>query len=212
MDHLLSKPLLDYITAVSSNEPPLLKNLRAKATATLGIDMTCGPLVGGLLHLLVKLQRAATCLELGTFAGYSALQIASALGQDGKLITCEVEPKHADFAQRFFDQSPHGHKIFLKRDEAKQTIAQLQDKFDFIFIDADKANYPEYYDLLVPKLKPNGLMVVDNALWKGEVVSPENRRAMAIDTLNRKASEDARVQTLMLPIRDGLLLIYNRHA
>ncbi len=204
----LSLALEEYILATSSPESPLLKNLRHETTHTIGMgNMLCGPIEGMLLQLLVKLSGAKLCLELGTFTGYSALQIAAGLPVEGKLITCEVEPIHAAFAKRYFDKSPHGHKIEIRLGEAQQTILELNHDFDFIFIDADKANYPLYYDLLIPKLKSKGLMVVDNALWRGEVVTPNNARAKAIDALNQKARNDNRVQTLMLPIRDGMLVI-----
>ncbi|MGD9591727.1 MAG: O-methyltransferase [Candidatus Berkiella sp.] len=208
MDHLLPLALKEYILQTSSKEPLLLEQLRQETKHEFGSEMYCGPIIGMLLSLLVKLSGAKTCLELGTFTGYSALHIASGLPVDGKLITCEVNPSHASMAQRYFDKSPHGHQIEILLGEAQNTIQTLHQTFDFIFIDADKANYPLYYDLLIPKLNPKGLMLVDNALWEGEVVAPSNQRAQAIHALNQKACQDSDVQTLMLAIRDGLLLIY----
>lgn len=207
LDKLFSQDLIDYLATSSSAEPPLLTQV-AQATLTLPhAHMLCGPVVGNLLYLLVKLMKAQHCLEIGTFTGYSALYIAQALTIDGQLTTCEVRSEHALLAQKHFDQSPHGHKIKLLLGPAAQTIDAL-DKFDFIFIDADKINYPLYYDKLIPKLRPAGLMVVDNALWRAKVLHPLDPNSTAIAQLNKKARLDTRVETVMLSVRDGLLLIY----
>ncbi len=211
MDHLFPKDLQNYIINITSPELPLLENLRKETAATVGMAvMLSGPVEGALLKMLVTLSKAKQCLEVGTFTGYSALNIAAGLTNDGTLITCEVEPKHAELAQKYFDKSPHGHKINILLGEAVQTIPTLADSFDFIFIDADKANYPVYYDMLIPKLNQDGLMVVDNALWGGEVVHPKDKRGQAIHDLNAKARQDNRVETVMLSIRDGILLIRKR--
>ncbi|MFI4937583.1 MAG: O-methyltransferase [Candidatus Berkiellales bacterium] len=209
IDDLLNKNLQEYLIRTTRAEPQLLANLR-KETMSLSplAQMLTGPIEGALLHLLVKISQATLCLELGTFTGYSALQIASALPTDGKLITCENRKEHAEIAQKYFNLSPHGHKIILKFGDATQTINALENDFDFIFIDADKANYPLYYDMLIPKLKKGGLMVVDNALWDREVLSPKDNNTLAIDALNQKARNDERVETVMLSVRDGMLLIY----
>lgn len=202
------KDLDDYLFKVTSKEFPLLKSLREETESTSAVArMLCGPIEGQLLAMLVKLSGAKRCLEIGTFTGYSALHIASSLPVDGKLITCELRKDHAAIAQRYFDQSPHGHKIQLLLGNATETLLTLEPPFDFIFIDADKANYPLYYDLVLPKLKPQGLIVVDNALWDGEVVHPDSKEARAIDSLNQKASQDPLVETVMLTVRDGMLLI-----
>jgi caffeoyl-CoA O-methyltransferase len=202
------KDLDDYLFKVTSKESPLLKSLREETESASPVArMLCGPIEGQLLAMLVKLSGAKRCLEIGTFTGYSALHIASSLPVDGKLITCELRKDHADIAQRYFDQSPHGHKIELLLGNATETLLTLAPSFDFIFIDADKANYPLYYDLVLPKLKPQGLIVVDNALWDGEVVHPDSKEARAIDSLNQKASQDPLVETVMLTVRDGMLLI-----
>ena len=211
MDDFLSKALQDYLLAVTSKEPPLLENLRKETAHEIGMaQMLTGPIEGTLLQILVKISKARTCLELGTFTGYSALQIASALPIDGKLITCELKEQHAAFAQRYFDKSPHGHKIEIRLGEALATIDSLDEEFDFIFIDADKANYPVYYEKLIPKLRSNGLLVVDNALWGGEVISPQDNQGRAIDKLNKMAHQDPRVDTVMLSVRDGMLLCCKR--
>ncbi len=208
MDHLFPKDLQNYIINITSTESALLENLRKETASTVGMaNMICGPVPGALLQMLVKLTKAKKCLEIGTFTGYSALNIAAGLTNDGTLITCEVEPKNAALAQKYFDRSPHGHKIHILLGQAVQSIDTLTDSFDFIFVDADKANYPIYYDMLIPKLNQGGLMVVDNALWGGEVIHPKDKRGQAIHDLNAKARQDDRVETVMLSVRDGILLI-----
>jgi caffeoyl-CoA O-methyltransferase len=208
LDKLFSQDLKEYILNTTSPEHPLLEALRKETFATSNApQMLSGPVEGQLLKMLVGISGAKTCLELGTFTGYSALHIAQALPEDGKLITCEINPKDAQTAQKYFDQSPHGHKIEIRLGEALQTIAQLTMDFDFIFIDADKGNYPLYYDQLIPKLAQGKLMVVDNALWDGKVTHPQDAQSSAIDALNQKAHHDPRVETVMLSVRDGILLI-----
>ncbi len=208
MDNVLNQDLKNYIENITSPEPPLLKNLRQETAAVIGApQMLCGPTEGRLLQILIKVLQAKNCLEIGTFTGYSALNIAEALPADGKLITCEIRQQNAEFAQKYFDRSPFGHKIEIRLGDATQTIQQIDHPFDFIFIDADKPNYPAYYDLLIPKLRRGGLMVVDNALWDGEVVAPKDKAGEAIHALNLKARHDESVETVMLSVRDGILLI-----
>lgn len=208
MDNVLNQDLKNYIENITSPEPPLLKNLRQETAAVIGApQMLCGPTEGRLLQILIKVLQAKNCLEIGTFTGYSALNIAEALPADGKLITCEIRQQNAEFAQKYFDRSPFGHKIEIRLGDAIQTIQQIDHPFDFIFIDADKPNYPAYYDLLIPKLRRGGLMVVDNALWDGEVVAPKDKAGEAIHALNLKARHDESVETVMLSVRDGILLI-----
>ena len=190
MDDLFSQDLKNYIEKTTSPEDPQLASLRQETQSTMGsLRMLSGPVEGKLLNILVKLMNAKTCLELGTFTGYSALHIASALPVDGTLITCENREEHAKLAQKYFDASPYGHKITLKKGNAINTIVELNEIFDFIFVDADKINYPVYYDKLLPKLRAGGLMVVDNALWSGKIVSPNDKETQAIAALNQKARQ-----------------------
>lgn len=197
-----------YLIETTTAEGYLLTALRKETQATSPVaQMLCGPIEGQFLAMLIKLCGATHCLEIGTFTGYSALHMASALPANGTLITCEMRSDHAEIAQRYFNKSEHGHKISLRLGDASQIIPSLDQPFDFVFIDANKANYPLYYDLCLAKLTTGGLMVVDNALWDGEVVHPASKEALAIDTLNRKASRNAHVETVMLTVRDGMLLI-----
>jgi caffeoyl-CoA O-methyltransferase len=208
LSDVFQKDLENYLIQVATSEGELLQALREETQAFSPVaHMICGPIEGRLLAMLIQLSSAKRILEVGTFTGYSALYMASYLPPEGKLITCELREDHAEFAKRYFAKSEAGKKITLLMGEAAKTLPTLQEEFDFIFLDADKANYPLYYDLLIPKLRTGGLMVVDNALWRGEVVHPQSKEAIAIDTLNRKASLDPHVETVMLTVRDGLLLI-----
>lgn len=208
LDDIFDQNLKDYVISTTSDESALLENLRKETSnATEFSRMLSGPVEGKLLQFLVKISGAKKCLEIGTFTGYSALNIASSLPEAGKLITCEIRQEYADIAQKYFDLSEYGHKIEIRLGEATQTITALNDTYDFIFIDADKGNYPVYYDMLIPKLHPQGLMVVDNALWNGKVVAPKDAQSLAIHALNMKARNDSRVETVMLTVRDGILLI-----
>ena len=228
---MLINPLLDhYIDTVTTDEPPLLRQLREETErSTQAGRMLCGPVEGKFLQFLVTLSRAQRCLEIGTFTGYSALYLAAGLSDTGRLWTCEINPHHAAIAQGYFNQSPDGHKITLVQGDAttilqEQLQAQTQagpGPFDFIFLDADKRNYPLYYELIIPMLSVGGLLVVDNTLWRGEVTAcleeveaqkappnaPSSAIVMAIHQLNHQARQDPRVETVMLSVRDGILLV-----
>lgn len=208
LDELMSPELREYIIQNTTSEGILLENLRKETQNETPFGrMLSGPVEGRLLQILIKLSGARSCLEVGTFTGYSALHIASALPVDGHLITCEAREHHAKIAQKYFDLSPHGHKIELWLGDATRTLQDIDEPLDFIFIDADKGNYPFYFDTLLPKLKSGGLMLVDNALWGGEVVEHLEKDSLAIHTLNQKASTSKEVECVMLSVRDGILLI-----
>lgn len=207
-DAHFSTQLNHYVEQVSAQELPLLQHLRTETrTQTNMINMLSGPVEGKLLELLVSLSGAKLALEIGTFTGYSALNIAAGLPNDGKLITLELSEQYARIAQRYFDRSPHGHKIECRIGKALDSIQSINEQIDFVFIDADKQNYPLYYDMVMPKLRSGGFIVVDNALWGGEVIDPKDPQSEAIDQLNRKAKADPNVETLMLTVRDGILVI-----
>jgi caffeoyl-CoA O-methyltransferase len=146
-------------------------------------------------------------LEIGTFTGYSALSMAEGLPDDGSVVTCEIEPAHADMARRYFDASPHGRKIGIRMGPALETLAHLEGPFDLAFIDADKENYPAYYERTVELVRPGGLILVDNTLWSGLVLKPHDRESIAIDSLNKRIAGDARVENVLLTVRDGLQVV-----
>ncbi|HEY8554251.1 MAG TPA: class I SAM-dependent methyltransferase, partial [Burkholderiales bacterium] len=175
-------------------------------------QMVVGPLEAALLQLLVRLSGARRVLEIGTFTGYSALAMAEALPPDGRLITCEIDPKHADIAERFFARSPHGKKIALRRGPALETLAALDGEapFDLVFIDADKENYGNYYERALSLLRSGGLIVADNVLWYGKVLAPQAASDRAMAHFNERVRSDTRVECVMLPLRDGVSVIRKR--
>jgi caffeoyl-CoA O-methyltransferase len=207
-NHLFSRKITQYTHEQTSVEPKLLEYLIEETKTSTHIpSMLCGRVEGRLLNLLVKLTDAKYCVEVGTFTGYSALSIAEALPPEGKLLTCEIRVRHAKIAQKYFDLSPHGHKIDLKLGQALETLALISNPIDFCFIDADKLNYQHYYNLLIPKVKSGGLMVFDNALYNGEVLNPTSKNAKVVHALNTQIKNDSRVEQVMLTIRDGILLV-----
>lgn len=190
---------------------PLLEKLAAETRAQVPYaQMLVGVLEGRLLRLLVHLSQARRILEIGTFTGYSALTMAEALPEDGRLITCDINAETTSRAQAAWNQSPHGDKIELRLGPALETLATLEGDFDMIFIDADKTNYGHYWEACLPRLRPGGLLVVDNVLWSGRVLDPQDESDHAIAALNDLASRDARVETVMLPVRDGMLLAWKK--
>ena len=173
-------------------------------------QMLTGRIEGRLLKMLAQLVEARRIIEVGTFSGYGALSMAEALPEDGYLITCEVDPVAIQFAKQFFDESPHSKKIFLKEGPALDTLKKLSGSFDMAFIDADKENYLNYYEALLPIMRPGGLIVVDNVLWSGRVLNPKEPSDHAIHRFNQKIAGDHRVEKVMLTIRDGVSLLRKR--
>ncbi len=173
-------------------------------------QMLTGRIEGRLLKMLAQLVEARRIIEIGTFGGYSALSMAEALPDSGYLITCEMDPVAIQFAQRFFNESPHGKKIVLKEGPALDTLKTLTGSFDMAFVDADKENYLNYYEALLPLMRTGGLIVVDNVLWGGRVLNPKETSDRAIHRFNQKVREDHRVEKVMLAIRDGVSLLRKR--
>lgn len=175
-------------------------------------QMLIGPHEGALLAMLVRLSGARRILEIGSFTGYSALCMAEALPRNGRLTTCEIKPEHADIARSFFARSPHGHKIKIHLGPALETLAGLpaSARFDFVFLDADKENYVNYYEAVLPRLRRGGLIVADNVLWSGRVLAPKKITDRAVVAFNKHVRRDPRVECVMLPVRDGVSLIRKR--
>ncbi len=165
---------------------------------------------GRFLKMLVRLTQAKTIIEIGTFTGYSALMMAEGLPGDGRLITCEIDPKAEAIARRYFSESPHGNKITLRMGPALETIRTLSGPLDFVFIDADKASYSNYYEACLPLLKPGGLIVADNVLWSGKVLEPKDADDHAIVAFDRMVQSDPRVENVCLTVRDGMMLAWKR--
>jgi caffeoyl-CoA O-methyltransferase len=206
---LVPEEIEQYATRHTTPRPPLLQELIATTQREMGelSRMLSGELEGMLLQTLVAATGARRVLEIGMFTGFSALMMASALPEDGRLITCDVNPKTIAIGRSFFDRSPHGRKIEVREGPALDTIKTLTGAFDFIFIDADKGNYTNYYEATVPLLAANGLIAVDNVLWSGRVLDPKEKDDRAIVAFNDHVQNDARVTNVMLTVRDGLTLI-----
>ncbi len=203
------KKIEHYCAENTAPESKLLRDLVIETYATMSLpQMQVGHVEGAFLRMLVRLVSAKRVLELGTFTGYSTLVMAEGLPQDGKLVTCDIDPEATDIAKRYWRRSPHGGKIELKLGPALETLKTIEGPFDLVFIDADKENYINYWELCLPKTRSGGLLVVDNVLWSGSVLEPENETDRAIAEFNRHVSRDERVEVVMLPVRDGLTLAY----
>jgi caffeoyl-CoA O-methyltransferase len=189
-----------------------MQELERDARASLPYpQMLSGQVVGRLLELLVSSVGGRRVLEIGTYAGYSALAMAAGLGPDGRIITCEIEPEFAAFARRHIESSPYSERIEIRVGPALETIDTLSGPFDFVFIDADKTGYPAYYEAVLPKLAPTGLIALDNTLRSGTVLEPgEDEAARVIDELNTTLARDPRVVSALLTVRDGVTLVRRR--
>ena len=207
----VNKDIEDYAYDHSQVEDDLLWRLELETYDQLEIpQMLTGRIEGRLLKMLAGLVDARRIVEVGTFGGYSAISMAEALPEDGYLITCEMDPVAIKFAKRFFSKSPYGSKIILKEGPALDTLKKLSGSFDMVFIDADKENYLNYYEVLLPIIRPGGLIVVDNVLWSGRVLDPKEPSDYAIHSFNQRVMHDHRVENVMLTIRDGVSLLRKR--
>ncbi len=213
MADIVDPALERYAAEHSSTEP---EHLIALADATRSFsprhNMMVGRLEGRFLKMLVAVSGAHRILEIGTFTGYSALSMAEALEAGGRIITCELDAAHADFAQRAIDASPYADRIEIRRGPALETLAALDGPFDAVFIDADKGGYLAYYEAVLPKLSATGFICVDNVLWSGRVIDPaeDDDDTEALRTFNDHVAADPRVDCVMLTIRDGVSLIRPR--
>ncbi len=177
-------------------------------------QMVVGPLEAAFLKVMALTVRAKRVLEIGTFTGYSALAMAEALPKEGTVITCEIDPDSAAFARRHWDKSPHGKKIEVRVGPALETLRTLTGPFDVIFIDADKANYVNYYRRAKDLIAPTGVILIDNVLWSGRVLNARNPdpSTTAIQELNRVVASDQRVTAVLLTLRDGVFVIKPKPA
>ena len=201
---IVNPALEAYAEEHSAAEPPLLAELAAETRRHARARMLSGRHEGRFLKLVLQLCSARHAVEIGTFTGYSALSMAEALPDDGTLVTCDVDPEATAIARRYFARSPHGHKIRLALAPALETLATLPGPFDAVFIDADKINYGLYYQAVVDKVRPGGVILVDNTLWSGGVLAPADDETRAIDALNKTMASDPRVDMVLLPLRDGV--------
>ena len=204
-----------YAADHTTPEPPWFAELAAETRAsTEAPNMMVGTLEGRLLAALVAMHRPQVVLEIGTFTGYSALSMAETLPAGGRIITCDISEEHLAIARRFIGASPYAEVIEIRSGPALETIESLPGPFDLVFIDADKPGYQAYYDATLPKLSPHGVIVVDNVLWSGRPLDPEqvDRSTTAIREFNDLVVADDRVEVVMLTVRDGVSLIRRRRA
>ena len=213
MEPLVSSAVEAYCTAHSAAPSPLLTEIHDYTTRNCAdAQMLIGPLQAAFLQLLIRTSGARRILEIGTFTGYSAIAMAEALPQDGSVVTCELDSTHADIAAGFFQRSPHGAKISLRLGPALETLARLPaaPPLDLVFLDADKENYVNYYEQALPRLQAGGLIVADNVLWSGRVLNPQRESDRALAQFNDHVRRDARVECVLVPLRDGVSVIRKR--
>jgi caffeoyl-CoA O-methyltransferase len=198
-----------YAEAHTTAQTELLEELAAETRATMRIpEMLTGTVAGRLLELLVYATGAERVLEIGTFTGYSALAMAAGLPEGGHIDTCDIEPEHVEVARRYIARSAYADRITVHLGPALDTIAELEGDYDFVFIDADKPSYDSYYEAVLPRLRPGGLIAIDNTLWSGRVLDPQDDSA--IGALNDKLAADERVVCVLLTVRDGVTLVRKR--
>jgi caffeoyl-CoA O-methyltransferase len=213
MSFIVPEEIDAYAEAHTTPPEPLMAELAEETRATLDSPgMLTGVVEGRFLEQLVFVLQARRVLELGTYSGYSSLSMAAGLPEGGHIDTCEVEPQHAEVAQRYIDRSPYRDRITIHLGPALETIERLGGEWDFVFIDADKVNYASYYEALLPRLSPTGLMALDNTLWSGRVLHEEDdsESTVAIRELNDHIAADERVVAVQLTVRDGVTLVRRR--
>lgn len=206
--YLVNPDIERYCSDMTGEEPELLKELIEATNREMDYPIKLsGKQVGRTLTLLTAVSQARSVLEIGMFTGYSALSMAEALPDDGQVICCESNPRAIKFAQKFFDRSPHGKKISVHFGPALDTIATLRDSFDIVFIDADKRNYFNYLKATLPLVNDGGLIIIDNALWQGQVLDPQDDKDRAIDDMNRFIHDSDALENCFLSVRDGLNVV-----
>ena len=206
---VVNQKIEEYAQQHSSNSSNLVDEIYDWTVGNCeGSRMLSGQFQVSILRLLARSINAIRILEIGMFTGYSALAMAEVLPDDGELITIDIEPKRKQIAQSFFDRSPHKNKLKIVIDDALNVIPSLDGNFSMVYIDADKSNYINYYEAAMPLVSSGGLIVADNVLWSGEVLSPNSVDARALDDFNRRVQADSRVVNTLLTVRDGLMVIH----
>ncbi len=211
----MNEQLNDYILNHIDAEPEHLYRLERDTHLRLLYSRMCsGHLQGRLLKMLVRMAKPERILELGTFSGYSAQCLAEGLlSGDAQVHTIEIEDELEDFLRQHFADSPVGHRIHLHIGDACQILPQLNLMFDLVFIDANKRHYPQYYELVLPWLTPGGFIIADNTLWDGKVAEPHAKidpQTEGILSFNQMVAADPRVEKVIIPVRDGLTIIYKK--
>lgn len=206
---IINEALQAYSESHTTPESDLLRTINRDTHANvLRPRMLSGHLQGRLLSMISKMLSPSRILEIGTYTGYSALCLAEGLSGDGKLITIDVNEELEERVRSFFAQSPLNSRIDFRIGDARSIIPKLNETLDLVFIDADKENYSAYYDLVFPKVRPGGIILADNVLWSGKVINARpDKDTAAILEFNRKIHEDHRVENVLLPVRDGIMMV-----
>lgn len=208
---LVKPDIEEYAKSKTEPEGALLEELARETYASMNMpQMLTGRLEGRFLKFMVQAVAAKRVLEIGMFTGYSALSMAEGLPTGGELYTCDIDPKAIAFAKKYFERSPHGSKITVKEGPALESIKQLKAPFDLVFIDADKENYKNYYEAVLPLVRTGGVILVDNVLWNGAVLDPQTATDRSICEFNDHINQDERVDRVLLTVRDGVFLIRKR--
>ncbi len=211
MSFIVDEEIEKYAFGATRPEPPLLTELASKTHETMDLpQMLTGRLEGRFLKMLVTLLQPRLIVEVGTFTGYSALSMAEGLPEGGKVVTCEVDPRAQAMAQAAFDMSPHGGKIEIRMGPALDTIRKLEGPIDLSFIDADKMAYPDYYEEILSRTRPGGVILLDNMLWSGSVLKPDDDSSRTLARLNETIAGDDRVENVLLTVRDGIQFVRKR--
>lgn len=210
----LTKPGIDdYAESKSEPTSALLNKLVSETQSSMDYpQMLTGRLEGRFLKMMVQISGARSVLEIGMFTGYSALSMAEGLPAGGKITTLDIDAKCIAFAKRYFEKSEYGNKIEVIEGPALQSLKKLTGPYDLVFIDADKPNYLNYYEAVLPLLKQGGVILVDNVLWSGNVLEPEraDENTRAIIEFNNKIAADERVDRVLLTVRDGVFMLRKR--
>jgi caffeoyl-CoA O-methyltransferase len=210
MSSIVPEDIERYAEEHTSPHPELLQRLAGETRATLERpQMLTGTIEGRFLEFIVYMTGARRILEIGTYSGYSAISMAAALPPGGRMDTCEVEEKHAAVARRYIEEAGYSDRITIHMGPAVETIGRLEGEFDFVFIDADKENYVNYYEAVLPRLSERGLIAADNTLWSGRVIdeADQDKSTLAIRAFNDHVRDDDRIVSVMLSVRDGVTLI-----
>jgi caffeoyl-CoA O-methyltransferase len=210
MTDIVDPAIEAYAAAHTTSTPAYLHEVAEYTRSNMSAPgMMVGNLEGRFLELLVFATGATRILEIGTFTGYSSLSMAAGLAPGGKIVTCEVDPIHAEAAQRHIAASPYAESIEVLVGPAMESIADLPGPFDLVFIDANKTGYLDYFEAVFPKLAPRGLILADNTLWHGQVVDPSDtsESTEALRAFNERVADDPRVVAVQTTVRDGVTLI-----
>jgi predicted O-methyltransferase YrrM len=206
---ILNEDLLHYSEQHTTPESPLLKAINRDTHAKVMMPrMLSGHLQGRVLSIISKLIQPKLILEIGTYTGYSAICLAEGLAPEGKLITIDINEELEDKVKKYFDEAGLSSKVQYRIGDAAKIVSTLDGPFDLVFIDADKENYGRYYDMVIDKVREGGIILADNVLWSGKVLqAKQDKDTRAIVEFNKKIHQDIRVENVLLPIRDGILMI-----